>query len=195
MELTFETLPNKKYQIIYADPPWRYARLQSCGTRAWTNGAVSHYPTVAHGELCKLPVESIAANDCLLFMWACSPLLDEAIQLGKAWAFQYKTVGFVWFKQATVAGNYTMSQCELCLIFKRGRIPQPRGARNVPQFLSEPRAGHSSKPHEIRRRIDEMFPKQEKIELFARQRLAGWDTWGIEAEGGEQGWATQTNLL
>ena len=95
--MKFEALPAKRYPIIYADPPWRYARLQSCGTGPWTNGAVSHYPTVAHGELCKLPVESIAANDCLLFLWAASPLLDEAIQLGKAWAFQYKTVGFVWF--------------------------------------------------------------------------------------------------
>ena len=177
--MTFDTLPDKKFQIIYADPPWEYERRQS-GQGGWTNGAETHYPTVALDDLCKLNVASIAAEDCLLFMWAVSPLLDQAFVLGEAWGFRYVTVGFVWNKQQTVAGNYTMSSCELCLIFKCGKIPQPRGARTIYQLVSQPRKGHSEKPHEVRRRIDLMFPYQPKIELFARQSPCGWATWGNE---------------
>lgn len=80
-------------------------------------------------------------------------------------------------------GSYTMSQCELCLVFKRGRIPKPRGARNVRQFLSEERREHSQKPEEIRKRIEEMFPTQNKIELFARQNVEGWKCIGNDIDG------------
>ena len=79
-----------------------------------------------------------------------------------------------------------MSQCEMCLIFKRGNIPQPRGARNVRQFLSCKRGGHSEKPWLIRDRITEMFPTQSRIELFARQSFPGWDAWGNEVDDDDQ---------
>lgn len=93
-------------------------------------------------------------------------------------------MAFAWDKQLPVIGHYTMSQCELCLVFRRGRIPQPRGARNVRQFLSEKRTVHSAKPIEIRRRIEAMFPSQRKLELFARSPAEGWTVWGNEADGG-----------
>ena len=99
--------------------------------------------------------------------------------MGFAWA----TVAFVWDKMRVNPGFYTMSQCELCLVFKRGRIPSPRGARNVRQLVSAKRGAHSAKPTEVRRRIEEMFPDQSKIELFARTRAAGWHEWGLEANG------------
>ena len=73
-----------------------------------------------------------------------------------------------------------MSQCELCLVFKRGKIPAPRGSRNERQFVSEMRGRHSAKPNEVRDRIAAMFPKQKKIELFARQQTPGWTAWGLD---------------
>ena len=95
--------------------------------------------------------------------------------------FSWATVAFVWNKLRTNPGFYTLSQCELCLVFKRGRIPQPRGARNVRQYLEAERGVHSAKPDEVRVRIAEMFPDQSKIELFARTHHPGWHAWGLEA--------------
>ena len=100
----------------------------------------------------------------------------------KAWGFQWATVGFVWDKQRVNPGFYTMSQCELYLIGKRGKIPSPRGARNVRQLVSSMREKHSKKPHEVRTRIEEMFPEQRKVELFAREKVRGWSAWGEEIE-------------
>jgi N6-adenosine-specific RNA methylase IME4 len=117
-------------------------------------------------------------------MWTSSPHLDQAIELMKAWGFKWATVGFVWDKQKVNPGFYTMSQVELCLIGKKGKIPQPRGARNIRQLVSIERGKHSAKPHEVRQRIELMFPTQNKIELFARDEVEGWDCHGNEVEGG-----------
>lgn len=78
----------KKYKIIYADPPWRYARSKVQGA------AEKHYPTMSIEELCALPVKEIADKDCILFLWATFPQLKEALQLIKAWGFTYKSVAF-----------------------------------------------------------------------------------------------------
>ena len=184
----FPPLPDRRYGVIYADPPWDYrGQLQHAGGDSGdTGGAVRHYGTVTSADLAGLPVAGIAEADCLLFLWATSPHLDQAVDLGKAWGFEWATVAFVWDKQRVNPGFYTMSQCELCLVFKRGRIPRPRGARNVRQLVSERRGAHSAKPEEVRRRIERMFPEQAKIELFARGRAPGWDTWGDEIEHGAE---------
>ena len=176
--------PDKKYQIIYADPPWDYKGQRQHNGRGGreTGGAVVHYPTVTTTEMKKWDVSRIADDECLLFMWATSPHLDQAIDLGKAWGFQWATVGFVWNKERVNPGFYTMSQCELCLVFKKNKIPLPRGARNVRQLLVVARNGHSEKPEEVRRRIESMFPHQRKIELFARRKTEGWDVWGLDVD-------------
>ncbi len=182
--MKFEALPDDRFPIIYADPPWDYKGQRQHNGKGGrdTGGAAIHYQTVRVAELAELDVASIAADDCLLFMWATSPHLDQAIWLGKAWGFQWATVGFVWDKERVNPGFYTMSQCELCLIFKRGKIPAPRGRRNIRQYVRIRRQGHSAKPAEVRRRIDEMFPTQRKIELFSREPLNGqWVAWGNEA--------------
>ena len=175
----FPALPNEKYQIVYADPPWDYkGQLQHAGPGSGdSGGAIRHYPTVTLNGLKQLPVSEIADEDCLLFLWSTSPHLDQAIELGKAWGFAWATVAFVWDKQRVNPGFYTMSQCELCLVFKRGRIPRPRGARNVRQLVTSPRRRHSAKPDEVRTRIEAMFPTQPKIELFAREQYNEWDSW------------------
>ena len=176
----FPPLPRRKFSIVYADPPWDYAgqRQHRGSASELSGGAETHYPTVDARELAELPVERIAADDCLLFMWSSSPHLDQAIELGKAWGFRWATVAFVWDKRKINPGYYTMSQCELCLVFKKGRIPRPRGARNIRQLVSIERTEHSRKPDEVRRRIDALFPDQAKIELFARTRAPGWVAWG-----------------
>ena len=182
MSYEFQQLPAGPFEIIYADPPWSYGNCQFAGTKV-TSSADFHYPTLSVKAMHKLPVSEVAAKDSLLFMWSSSPHLDQAIALAEHWGFAYKTVAFVWDKQKVNPGSYTMSQCELCLVFKRGRIPQPRGARNIRQFLSEPRRTHSQKPDTVRERIHEMFPTQAKIELFARIPTNGWTVWGLESDG------------
>ena len=175
-----------KYQVIYCDPPWDYkGQTQHAGKASSdTGGAISHYPTMKLKELKALKpmIDKLADKDCMMFMWSSSPHLDQAIELMKAWGFVWATVAFVWDKQRVNPGFYTMSQCELCLLGKRkkGKIPQPRGARNVRQLVSSLRGKHSEKPHEVRLRIEKMFPSQSKIELFARQKVKGWDSWGNE---------------
>ena len=173
----------KKYDIIYADPPWDYKGQKNfLGDKEPHSAAAFHYPTMTTKDLMKFPVNNIAADDSLLFLWASSPHLDQAIDLMTAWGFQYKTIAFVWDKQRVMPGFYTMSQCEVCLVGKKGKIPTPRGARNIKQFLSEKRTKHSKKPAEIRKRIDLMFPTQTKVELFARETPEGWDVFGNEVE-------------
>ncbi|MCY4562406.1 MAG: MT-A70 family methyltransferase [Flavobacteriaceae bacterium] len=188
----FPPLPNKKYAVIYADPPWHYnGKMQfdrsgvSSENPDWKrdifiSSACFKYPTLPTKDLMKLPIETIAKDDALLFMWSTNPHLEQAISLGKAWGFDYKTVAFVWNKMNHNPGQYTLSYCELCLLFKRGRIPRPRGARNVKQILQVPRKMHSQKPEEIANRIDQMFPQHKKIELFARATRENWDLWGLD---------------
>ena len=171
-----------KYDIIYADPPWHYKGVvMHTGAGKPTSGSsADHYPVMTLDQLKQLDIPSISADDSLIYMWSTGPILDQSIELMRAWLFKYITIGFVWDKQRVVAGNYTMSQCELCLIGKRGRIPRPRGARNVRQLISQVRTTHSTKPEEARKRIEDMFPTQRKVELFARTASTGWDVFGLE---------------
>ena len=187
-------MPNKspkpsregKYQIIYADPPWAYRQkqinFQSYDKgKKYFNDVSEHYQTMTNEDIKNLNIAKISDKDCLLFLWATSPNLDIAIETGKSWGFEYKTVAFVWDKQRTNYGFYTLSQCELCLVFKKGRIPK-KSANNIKQFLSEKLGEHSKKPQEIRKRIEQIFLFQNKIELFAREKIEGWDVWGNEVK-------------
>lgn len=176
------SVKNCKFDILYVDAPWSYRGLVQTGGQKgkYCSGAHRYYPTMSLDNLKALDIRSVCKRDCLIFMWATGPNLDQAIELMGAWGFRYATVGFVWEKKATNPGAYTMSSVELCLIGKRGNIPKPRGARNVRQFVAELRTSHSTKPEEVRKRIEEMFPSQQKLELFARKRTEGWAVWGNE---------------
>ena len=174
-----------KFDIIYADPPWHYrGQVQHGGANmGYTSGSRAFYPTIPVKELMEFPIRSIAADSCLLYLWATSPCMEDAFAVGKAWGFKYATFAFVWDKQRVNPGHYTMSQTETCLVFKRGKVPLPRGARNVRQLVREPRTTHSRKPEEVRVRIEKMHPAQRKIELFARGAVApGWHAWGNEVQ-------------
>ena len=173
----------KKYDIIYADPAWQYKSKECLAKKSILNGKLNtHYDTMTLNELKELPIQNISNDNCLLFLWVVSPMLDDCIDVLKSWGFKYSTIAFVWYKQKTNPGSYTMSECEICVVGKKGKIPNPRGTRNTRQFLSEKKTKHSSKPNEIRNRITSMFPAQNKIELFAREKTDGWDVWGNEVE-------------
>ena len=188
----YPPLPNKKYQVIYADPPWDYGgkmqydkttiKTENVGfeKKIFISSAAFKYPTLKLNQLKELDLASIADDDCILFMWTTGPQMANSIELGEAWGFEYKTVAFVWDKMIHNPGRYTLSQTEFVLAFKKGRFPQPRGARNVRQMLSVPRGRHSEKPQEVIAGITKMFPSQNKIELFARNNYVGWDNWGLE---------------
>ena len=197
----YPRFPDEQFDIIYADPPWHYnGKLQfdtsSKGVEQidfsksiFISSAAFKYPTLKTSELKRIPVHKLAKDDCLLFMWATNPHLAQAIELGKAWGFEYKTVAFVWDKMNHNPGQYTLSNCELCLVFKRGRIPKPRGARNIQQLVRSPRRKHSMKPDAVMQAIEKMFPTQNRIELFARRKTKGlfdsrktngWTEWGLD---------------
>lgn len=192
LDSLYPSLPNKTYDIIYADPPWDYGgkmqydkssiKSENIGFEKdiFISAANFQYPTLKLSELKKLQVHSISANDCLLFMWTTGPQLANSIELGNAWGFAYKTIAFVWDKQVHNPGRYTLSQTEFVLVFKKGRFPTPRGSRNIRQLVSVHRGKHSEKPEIVIDGISKMFPSQNKIELFARKNYYGWDNWGLE---------------
>ena len=148
--------------------------------KIFLSSAAFKYPTLKIKELKQLDVNSIAADDCILFLWTTGPQLANAVELGEAWGFEYKTVAFVWDKMVHNPGRYTLSQTEFVLAFKRGKFPTPRGARNIRQLVTVSRGKHSEKPVEVIDGITKMFPSQDKIELFARRNYEGWDNWGLE---------------
>jgi len=169
----------KKYKIIYADPPWRYARSKAQGA------AEKHYPTMSIEELCALPVKEIADKDCILFLWATFPQLKEALQLIKAWGFTYKSVAFVWLKQNRKSptwfyglGFWTRGNAEICLLATKGH--PKRQSNKVHQFIISPVEQHSKKPDITREKILALMGDLPRIELFARQHTPGWDVWGNE---------------
>jgi site-specific DNA-methyltransferase (adenine-specific) len=184
----------RKYELIYADPPWEY--------KVWSNkgrgrSAESHYDTMSLERLKALAVPAMCAKDCVLLLWATAPGLSVAMELGAAWGFVYKTVAFVWIKKNRNndrvfigLGYYTRSNAEWVLLFTKGR-PLSRVRRDVGQVVIAKVGKHSQKPTEIRTRIVELFGDRPRVELFARSRqgffsndeYAGWDVFGNEVEG------------
>lgn len=167
------------YQIIYADPPWRYDQKSLQGA------AEKHYATMSMEELCGLPVEQISAKDSLLFLWATFPQLPAALRLISAWGFKYKTVAFLWLKKNRKAdswffglGFWTRGNAELCLLATRGH--PKRKAANIHQFIISPIEAHSKKPDIVRDKTVALAGDVPRIELFARQETPGWDVWGNE---------------
>lgn len=169
----------KKYNVIYADPPWRYEQKRLSGA------AEHHYPTMSLEELMALPVSGITDTDCVLFLWATFPQLPESLRLIKAWGFRYKTVAFVWIKQNKISeslfwgmGFWTRSNAEICLLAAKGH--PKRISAEVHQILMSHVEEHSKKPQQARDRIVQLMGDVPRIELFARQKTEGWNVWGNE---------------
>ncbi len=171
----------KKYQIIYADPAWAYADQGCQGTMA------NHYKGMKIEDICNLPVDKIADENCVLFLWTTFPMLKEALRVIEAWGFTYKTIGFNWIKRNKSdcgfffgLGRWTRGNGEPCLLATKGKPKRVNNA--VSQLIFEPRRKHSEKPPEIRDRIVTLIGDLPRIELFAREKTLGWSVWGNEVE-------------
>lgn len=172
----------KKYDVIYADPPWLYK--DTLGGKS-QRGATP-YPCMPLNEIKSLPIHNLAAKDCVLFLWATMPMLQEALDTIKAWGFKYKTCAFCWVKQNPKSGGifaglgrWVQGNAELCLLATKGH--PHRASKSVKQIVLAPRGRHSEKPAEVRKRIETLMGGSgERIELFARQYPDGWDVWGNE---------------
>ena len=176
----------KKYQIIYADPPWSY-KVWSENKKLAQGCAKAHYNTMSIKDICALPISEIADKDCKLFLWATPPCLKEAIATMEAWGFEYKTVAFTWVKTNKNSmglfmgmGRWTRSNAEICLLGTKG-FPKRIDA-SVHQVIMSPVMGHSRKPSIIREKIVQLMGDLPRIELFARQKVEGWYWWGNEVE-------------
>lgn len=177
---------NKKYQIIYADPPWSY---QNGGVPQ--GGVNAQYQTMTDSDICNLPIWDISDNNSLLFMWATFPKLKEGIAVIEAWGFQYKTCAFTWVKTNPKQelksffgiGYYTKSNAEICLLGVRGKGHSLVKNNSVSQLIFSPRLKHSEKPNEARKKIIQLCGDIPRIELFARQKVEGWDVIGNDIDG------------
>jgi len=176
-----EEFPTKKYQIIYADPPWEWKTYSNKGRKKTSD---RHYPLMTIEEIKNLPINEIADTDCILFMWVQDAHLKNAIDIGEHWGFTYKTIAFVWDKQNYGLGYWTRKGAEICLLFTKGNPKRVSG--DVRQFISEKAKEHSRKPDEVRNRIVKLIGNLLRIELFARQRIEGWDVWGNETPNDTQ---------
>lgn len=180
----------KKYNIIYADPPWKYDDRALASNR----GAECHYPVMSENDLCELsiPVQGtemhiseIAAQDCVLFMWVTFPKLFDSQRLITAWGFTYKTVAFTWVKRNKKSydwfmgmGSWTRANAEICLLATKGS-PKRLDA-SISQIIDAPIMEHSKKPEQVKNKIVRLCGDLPRIELFARRRTIGWDVWGNE---------------
>ena len=164
----------KKYSIIYADPPWKYGTDVS-----------KHYDCVPIDEIYKFPIDKIASENCALFLWVTFPILPEALETVRKWGFRYVTVAFNWIKTNKRKGtpfmgmgNWTRANAEICVFGVRGKLK--RKSNKVSQIVLSPLREHSRKPDEIRDKIVDLMGDLPRIELFARQKVNGWDSWGNE---------------
>jgi N6-adenosine-specific RNA methylase IME4 len=164
--------PDGMFELIYCDPPWRFA-ITEFENRAIEN----HYPTLSLDELIALPVSSIAADDCVLFMWSPAAKLEEALQLVNRWGFTYRSGG-VWVKNSIGMGYYFRNQHEHLLIATKGSPPTPRPENRPASVIVAPRTQHSKKPDLVYEVLERMYPSLRKIELFARECRKGWAAWG-----------------
>jgi N6-adenosine-specific RNA methylase IME4 len=194
-------LPAPRYGVILADPPWKfYAWGQPNRKLMKSRIAEAYYPTMPTEDIAKLNVGSMAADDCALFMWACWPTLPDALELGRAWGFEYKTCAFTWAKMNPTMENkfsipeddanwffgmgyWTRANTEVCLLFTRGN--PKRLENNVRQLIVSPIREHSRKPDQQYDYIERLVSGP-YLELFARRKRAGWYSWGNEIESDVQ---------
>lgn len=169
----------EKYKIVYADPPWRY----NDKSLSHGGGAECHYPTMELKDICGLPISHLADDDCVLFLWVTFPMLNEGLQVIKAWGFDYKTTAFVWIKKNSNRigyfygmGRWTRANAEICLLATKGKPKRVKA--DIHQLIFAPIRNHSQKPDEVRLKIVELCGDLPRIELFARDRFVGWDVWG-----------------
>lgn len=197
MSDVFANLPKGHFKVIYADPPWGFnlwwgGRSNKTPVGLPSRATVPHYQTMREDELNALPVEQLAADDCVLFLWTCWPVIEWSFRTIKAWGFEYKTCGFCWVKaNATqlqmfdediephmTLGYWTRSNSEVCLLATRGKPKRRDGG--IRQAIIEPRREHSRKPDCVHERIERLVDGP-YLELFGRCSRVGWTVWGNQS--------------
>lgn len=175
---------NKKYEIIYADPPYHFKNYNDKTATKWVG---QHYPIMSLQEIKDLNIQSISNDNCVLFLWTTFPMLSHALDIIKCWDFKYKTVAFVWVKVTKKnkpfigMGYWTRSNAEIVLLATKGKTK--RLSASVSQIIIAPRGKHSEKPDIVRKKIVELLGDLNKIELFATKKVSGWDCMGYEING------------
>lgn len=195
MTSPFASLADKRFRLLYADPPWQTVLWSGAQRTPTQKQGEDHYATMSIDDMKALPVAEISAANAMLAMWAIGSHLDQAIELGRAWGFTYVTDLFYWAKQRQLKpnqadlftddvapcpigmGKYTRKQVEPCLLFKRGK-----GLRvldhSVAQLIVEPKREHSRKPDRVYGDLEKLFGYFPRVELFARSTREGWSSWG-----------------
>lgn len=174
----------KKYNLILADPPWRYG---SKGARSGQFGALD-YNDMSTDEICQLPVSNLSAKDCALEMWFTASFVEDAIKVCNAWGFKVIRIDVVWLKETVnqrkhgVTGPWGMSDCEFVLLGSKGKACSlQKGKRNMYTSQSVQYPGkHSRKPEHFHELFEDRFHNLPRIELFAREHRNSWDCWGNE---------------
>jgi len=165
-------LPPGKFRVLYADPPWDY---QNSG---FEQSAASQYATMPTDDICALDIPSLVPDNAVLFLWATSPMLPDALRAMEAWGFAYKA-NMIWLKdRAPGMGWFLSTKHELLLIGTRGEEMHPK--EKPDSALAAPVTSHSRKPEEFAELIERMYDGP-YIELFARRaRSEKWTVWGYE---------------
>jgi N6-adenosine-specific RNA methylase IME4 len=166
------SFPSGEYDVIYADPPWKYDF-----SRSKSRSIENHYPTMELDDICRLEIP--VGENAVLFIWATSPKLEQAFKVINSWGFVYKT-SMVWVKDKVGMGYYARGQHELLLIAVKGKMPIPAPAKRRDSVIYAPVVGHSKKPEILYEIIESMYPKSNYLELFARSKRKGWASWGLD---------------
>lgn len=165
--------PEQLYPVLVVDPPWRFEPYSR--ETGMDRAADNHYPTMTTTEICSLNIP--ATKDSVLFLWATAPMLSDALEVMKSWGFAYKS-HMIWLKSRVATGYWFRNQHELLLVGTRGNIPAPAPGTQYNSVHSADTRQHSEKPAKFFEIIEDMFPGLQCCELFARERRAGWATWG-----------------
>lgn len=169
-------LEANSFELIVADPPWHF---KAGGDR----GANRHYRVMSIVDIAALPVGDLAADDCLLWLWATAPMLNQQIEIMGQWGFKFKTQG-CWVKTtkngkiAFGTGYLLRNAHEPFLIGTRG---SPKVKRNVRSVVIGPAREHSRKPDAAFEAAERLMPDARRVELFSRTNRPGWSVWGDEA--------------
>lgn len=180
MNWPFGDLQMFGFDMLVVDPPWRF---QTFGEGGREKSAEKHYDTLTCAEIIeRFPVDQLASGDAVLWLWATNPMVDQQIAVGRAWGFEFKTMG-VWVKRtqkgklAFGTGYRLRCASEPFLIFTVGN---PQTARNIRTVIEGPVREHSQKPEESYHAAEQMMPNARRVEIFSRTERPGWAAWGDE---------------
>lgn len=179
--MMFGDIPRSHYGAIVVDPPWSFTTYSAKGKG---RSPENHYGCMTMADIKAMPVADLSSPDCALFLWVTDPTLPIGLEVMAAWGFTYKTVAFTWAKRTRTdakwhlgCGYWTRANPEMCLLGTKGK--PTRLARDVRQLVVAPVREHSRKPDEIRECVERLVAGP-YLEMFARERRPGWDSWGNE---------------